>query len=110
MTDSSPPDGVATPGRLANRVFAFKADPGSLEALRAARRIYWEMGRLGTIDKLVTLEMQITSDVKRQAELYRELVDAMLLLGQNDRAELRTADCLRASRLALEAESAAAAR
>ncbi|MDD5306402.1 MAG: tetratricopeptide repeat protein [Deltaproteobacteria bacterium] len=72
---------------------AFKADPGSLEALRAARRIYWEMGRLGTIDKLVALEMQITSDAQRQADLYRELVDAMLLLGQNDRAELACIEC-----------------
>jgi hypothetical protein len=38
---------------------AYKADPQSREALSNARRIYWEMGRLPTVDKLAAIELDL---------------------------------------------------
>ncbi|MCP4675420.1 MAG: tetratricopeptide repeat protein [Deltaproteobacteria bacterium] len=73
---------------------AFKMDASNADALQAARRLYWEMGRLGTIERLVTLELQLTDDSSKQAALYRDLAESMLMLGELDRAELACMECM----------------
>ncbi|MCK9462146.1 MAG: tetratricopeptide repeat protein [Proteobacteria bacterium] len=63
---------------------AYKAEPKSREALGNARRIYWEMGRLPTVEKLATIERDLATDPAEQLRLLRELAEVRLLLGQTD--------------------------
>jgi tetratricopeptide (TPR) repeat protein len=63
---------------------AYKAEPKSREALGNARRIYWEMGRLPTVEKLAAIERDLATDPAEQLRLLRELAEVRLLLGQTD--------------------------
>jgi len=73
---------------------AFKANPESAEALREARRLYWELGRLSTIERIVGLELDLEPDPADQAALLRDLAEAMLILGERDKAQAACAECL----------------
>ncbi|MDQ1349499.1 MAG: hypothetical protein QG573_2880, partial [Acidobacteriota bacterium] len=63
---------------------AYKAEPKSREALANARRIYWEMGRLPTVEKLAAIELALAAGPPERLALLRELADVRLLLGQNE--------------------------
>src|SRR5271163_324077 len=41
---------------------AYKLNPGLLESLEAARNIYWELGKLNMVQKLLELELKASGD------------------------------------------------
>ena len=55
---------------------AFKLNPALGEALADARRIYWELGKLSMVQKLLALQIKNSSEVQ-SAALYRELGDVL---------------------------------
>lgn len=64
---------------------AFKLNPGLGEALAEARRIYWELGKLNMVQKLLELQLKNSSEAQAPA-LYRELGDVFCDLGDYERA------------------------
>ncbi|HUT79361.1 MAG TPA: tetratricopeptide repeat protein, partial [Polyangia bacterium] len=73
---------------------AFKALPSSLEALALARRVYWELGRIATIERLVGLALELEGGRPAQAALYRELAEAKLLEGDAEAAVAAFAEAI----------------
>ncbi len=64
---------------------AFKLNPALGEALAEARRIYWDLGKLNMVQKL--LELQLKNSTETSAPpLYRELGDVFCDLGDYERA------------------------
>ncbi len=63
---------------------AFKAKDDAADALREARRIYWEMGRLPTLERIVALELEIEEDPAGQVALYRDLLEFYLIFWKTD--------------------------
>ena len=51
---------------------AFKAKADSADALREARRVYWEMGRLPTLEKILSLEFEIEEDPAGRVALHAD--------------------------------------
>ncbi|HWE29273.1 MAG TPA: hypothetical protein VHB97_14790, partial [Polyangia bacterium] len=76
---------------------AFKLSPSDARALERARAIYREMGNLEMVATLLGLELKVTADAARKAEVEGKLGIALLDLGKRDQA-------------AQHLESAAAAR
>ena len=64
---------------------AFKLNPALGEALADARRIYWELGKLSMVQKLLELQIKNSSEVQAAA-LYRELGDVLCDLADYERA------------------------
>lgn len=64
---------------------AFKLNPALGEALAEARRIYWELGKLNMVQKLLELQLK-NSDEAQAPALYRELGDVFCDLGDYERA------------------------
>jgi tetratricopeptide (TPR) repeat protein len=54
---------------------AFKLDPQRVDALRAARAIYWQQQNWRLVLQLYSLELQATTEPGRQADLYFEMAD-----------------------------------
>src|SRR5687768_17416375 len=85
-------------GRLLHRQFlqgvkalkhfqdAFKLNPALVEALAEARGIYWELGKLNMVQKLLELQLKTTQDPQRASELLGELGDVLVDQGDYDRA------------------------
>jgi tetratricopeptide (TPR) repeat protein len=73
---------------------AFKALPSSAEALAEARRVYWELGRIATIERLVGLALEFEAERPAQAALYREAAEAKLLEGDLDAAAAAFAEAV----------------
>ena len=85
-------------GRLLHRQFlqgvkalkhfqdAYKLNPALVEALAEARGIYWELGKLNMVQKLLELQLKTTQDPQRTSELLRELGDVLVDQGDYDRA------------------------
>lgn len=65
---------------------AYKLNPSLVDALAEARSIYWELGKLNMVQKLLELQLKATSDPARAASLYRELGDVLFDQGDYDRA------------------------
>src|SRR5262245_55831133 len=62
---------------------AFKLNPALVEALGEARQIYWELGKLNMVQKLLELQLK-TSDGTAASSLYCQLGDVYCDLGDQD--------------------------
>src|SRR5262249_30920129 len=69
---------------------AFKVNPQNTRAIQRARAIYREMANVDMLAKLCEIELKLTQDGGRKAEIFGELGLALLELRQRDRA----IDCL----------------
>lgn len=65
---------------------AYKLNPTLIEALVEARAIYWEIGKLNMVQKLLELQLKGTSDLAVAASLAEQLGDALYDQDQFDRA------------------------
>src|SRR5687767_515796 len=65
---------------------AFKLNPALIEALGEARGIYWELGKLNMVQKLLELQLKSTQDAPTRTALFRELGDVLCDAGDYDRA------------------------
>lgn len=76
---------------------AFKLNPGLVEALEEARLIYWSLGKLGMVQKLLELELKSAQDATRISSLLVELGDVLVDQGDYERATATYARALGAS-------------
>src|SRR5207244_170888 len=78
---------------------AFKLSPSDARALERARAIYREMGNLEMVATLLGLELRVTTEPVRRAEVEGRLGIALLDLGKRDQAlaHLESAAALRES-------------
>ena len=67
---------------------AFKLDSERLDAVGAARAVYRELGRLPLVQKLINIEISSVEDVEQAAQLYLELGDVLMDLGDFENAAL----------------------
>jgi golgin subfamily B member 1 len=65
---------------------AFKLNPALLEALNEARNIYWELGKLNMVQKLLELQLKSAQDPATRVALFRELGDVLSDAGDYERA------------------------
>ena len=65
---------------------AFKLQPSLLEALDDARRIYWRLGKLNMVQKLLDLELKVDGDPAHVSELLMEMGDVLCDEGDFERA------------------------
>jgi tetratricopeptide (TPR) repeat protein len=65
---------------------AFKLNPALIEALGEARNIYWELGKLNMVQKLLELQLKSAQDGPTRLALFRELGDVLSDLGDYERA------------------------
>ncbi|MEZ4226752.1 MAG: tetratricopeptide repeat protein [Polyangiaceae bacterium] len=65
---------------------AYKLNPARVEALAEARFIYWELGKLNMVQKLLELQLKNVDDPGLVAQLYRELGDVHCDQGDYERA------------------------
>ena len=64
---------------------AFKLNPILVDALVEARAIYWQLGKLNMVQKLLELQLK-TAEGEHAATLYQELGDVLSDIGAYDRA------------------------
>lgn len=72
---------------------AFKLDPRQIAALEAARDIYVRQENWKLVLQLYSLELQVTEEPARQAELYVEMADVCTTMGERADAAM----CARAA-------------
>ena len=65
---------------------AYKLNPTFVGALSEARAIYWELGKLNMVQKLLELQLKNTQDAAVRARLASELGDVAFDMGDYDRA------------------------
>jgi tetratricopeptide (TPR) repeat protein len=65
---------------------AYKLNPALTESLEAARNVYWELGKLNMVQKLLELELKAGADGERASVLLLELGDVLCDQGEWDRA------------------------
>src|SRR5688572_10194255 len=65
---------------------AYKLNSALTEALAEARTIYWELGKLNMVQKLLELQLKSAQDSGVKRALFRELGDVLTDLGDYDRA------------------------
>src|SRR5688500_5705139 len=65
---------------------AYKLNPAHVDALSEARAIYWELGKLNMVQKLLELQLKNTQDAGLRIKLFGELGDIYFDLGDYDRA------------------------
>ncbi len=75
---------------------AYKLNPALLEALEEARGIYWDLGKLNMVQKLLELELKAAQGAEA-SKLLVELGDVLSDLGDNDKATATYARALAAS-------------
>ncbi|HEY1955264.1 MAG TPA: tetratricopeptide repeat protein, partial [Polyangiaceae bacterium] len=75
---------------------AYKLNPALLESLGEARAIYWELGKLNMVQKLLELELKAVQGAEASTLLV-ELGDVLSDLGDNDKATSTYARALSAS-------------
>src|SRR5436190_16708438 len=56
---------------------AYKLNPALLEALAEARGIYWDLGKLNMVQKLLELQLKALTEGSARAPLLRELGDVV---------------------------------
>ncbi len=76
---------------------AFKQNSALTEALRAARLVYWELGKTNMVQRLLELELKAIGDGPDAAALLIELADVYGDLGEHDKAVETYARALGAS-------------
>jgi golgin subfamily B member 1 len=75
---------------------AYKLNPALLESLGEARAIYWDLGKLNMVQKLLELELKAVQGQEAATRLV-ELGDVLGDLGDNDKATATYARALAAS-------------
>ena len=65
---------------------AYKLNPALVESLEAARFIYWDLGKLNMVQKLLELELKAQPEGPRASGLLRELGDVLSDLGDYEKA------------------------
>ncbi|MBK6694169.1 MAG: tetratricopeptide repeat protein [Myxococcales bacterium] len=65
---------------------AYKLNPALIEALEAARSIYWDLGKLNMVQRLLELELKAGASGPSAALLLRELGDVQTDAGEYDKA------------------------
>ena len=65
---------------------AYKLNPVLGESLEAARTVYWSLGKVNMVQKLLELELRTAKDESRVTELLTELGDVLCDLGNYDKA------------------------
>jgi tetratricopeptide (TPR) repeat protein len=65
---------------------AYKLNPALLESLEAARTIYWDLGKLNMVQRLVELELKAGPAGPPAAALLLELGDVLTDVGEYDKA------------------------
>src|SRR5690606_33086256 len=65
---------------------AYKLNPALAESLEAARAVYWSLGKLNMVQKLLELELRSQKDGPVASELLLELGDVLCDLGDYDKA------------------------
>src|SRR3954468_16949576 len=76
---------------------AFKLNPALIEALGEARAIYWELGKLNMVQKLLELQLKSTQDAATRVALFRELGDVLCDAGDYERSTEAYAKALQQS-------------
>src|SRR3954468_3820016 len=76
---------------------AYKANPSLVESLTEARRIYWDLGKLNMVQKLLDLELKANPEGETASALLLELADVLCDLDQYDAATPTYAKSLGAS-------------
>jgi tetratricopeptide (TPR) repeat protein len=76
---------------------AYKLNPALAESLESARAIYWDLGKLNMVQKLIELELKSVKDGSIASALLVELGDVLCDLGDYDRATATYARALSAS-------------
>src|SRR3982750_3138819 len=65
---------------------AYKLNPALGESLEAARSVYWALGKLNMVQKLLELELRTHKDGPQASALLIELGDVLCDLGDYDKA------------------------
>src|SRR6185295_10081303 len=65
---------------------AYKLNPSLQESLEAARAVYWSLGKLNMVQKLIELELRTMKDGPQASALLLELGDVLSDLGDYDKA------------------------
>jgi tetratricopeptide (TPR) repeat protein len=65
---------------------AYKLNPALTESLEAARSVYWDLGKLNMVQKLLELELKTGADGPHASELLLELGDVLCDQGDWDKA------------------------
>src|SRR5262249_50703358 len=76
---------------------AYKLNPALVEALAEARGIYWDLGKLNMVQKLLELQLKAAPESPDKSALYRQLGDVLCDLGEYDRATEAYAKALQSS-------------
>jgi tetratricopeptide (TPR) repeat protein len=76
---------------------AYKLNPALVESLESARRIYWSLGKLNMVQKLLELELKAGPEGARASDLLLELGDVLSDQGEWDKAAAVYARSLGAS-------------
>jgi tetratricopeptide (TPR) repeat protein len=76
---------------------AYKLNPELVESLEAARSIYWDLGKLNMVQKLIELELKAAPGGPNASELLLELGDVLCDLGDYEKATSTYARSLAAS-------------
>lgn len=76
---------------------AYKLNPALVESLEAARAIYWDLGKLNMVQKLLDLELKAVSSGPEASKLLMELGDVLCDAGDYDKATATYARSLAAS-------------
>jgi tetratricopeptide (TPR) repeat protein len=65
---------------------AYKLNPALTESLEAARNVYWDLGKLNMVQKLLELELKAGADGSRASTLLLELGDVLCDQGDWEKA------------------------
>jgi golgin subfamily B member 1 len=76
---------------------AYKLNPALLDALRHARAIYWDLGKIPMVQKLLELELKNRGDSPEASALLIELGDVLTDVGDTEKAASTYARALGAS-------------
>src|ERR1700743_1832028 len=65
---------------------AYKLNPALTDSLEAARNVYWNLGKLNMVQKLLELELKASADGPRTSALLLELGDVLSDQGEWEKA------------------------
>ena len=74
---------------------AYKLNPALIESLESARSVYWGLGKLNMVQKLLELELKAGPDGKRASALLVELGDVLCDQGDWEKAAATYARALK---------------
>jgi tetratricopeptide (TPR) repeat protein len=77
---------------------AYKLNAALVESLASARGIYWDLGKLNMVQKLLELELKTVNDGPHASPLLQELGDVLCDLGEYEKATATYARSLAASK------------